>query len=175
MTRFDLQRYVAKETAVSVVVSLLVSTGPSLLVSGLHSHDACRPVRDVAVGLTPSFFMAALMSALVPLLSIRWKQARGRLGMSRPMPRFRLDRVALIAFGLAIVSTIVALALIRVIVAPLAAGGLDSGVILTLRGGQAAFAAATVTPSAILLLFRRTWQYPGAGRDLGASDLPEGA
>jgi hypothetical protein len=157
MTGFDLHRYVAKETAVSVVVNLLVSTVPSLLLPDFTASGAFRPVREVAMDLTPGFFMAALMSALVPLLLTCWKQARGRLGISPPMPRLRPDRAAVIAFGLAIMSTIVVLALIHVIVAPLAASGLGSGAILALRRGQAAFAAATVTPGAILLLFGTSW------------------
>lgn len=156
MNRFNLQRYVAKETAASIVINVLVSTVPSLGLIVSSADSTFRPVREVAVSLAPQFFMAALMSALVPSLLTCWKQTRGRLGLSPLMPRLRPDRAAVIAFGLAIASTIVVLALIHIIVAPLALSGLGVGAILALRAAQAALAAATVTPTAILLLFGRT-------------------
>lgn len=152
MTGFNLQRYVAKETAASIVINMLVSTVPGLIFIDLSANSAFTPVREVAVSLTPQFFMAALMSALVPLLLTCWKQAKGRLGLSPLVPRLRPDRAAVIAFGLATASTILVLALIHVIVAPLAVSGLGAGAILALRSADATLAAATVTPIAILLL-----------------------
>lgn len=156
MTSFNLRRYVAKETAASLVINVLVVTVPSLHSAMSSANGTLRPVREVAVSLTPQFFMAALMSALVPSLLTCWRQAGGRLSLSPPTPRLRPERAAVTAFGLSIVSTIIVLALIHVIVAPLAAGGLGVGAILALRAAQAALAAATVTPTAILLLFGRS-------------------
>ena len=154
-TRFNLQRYVAKETAASLVINVLVSTVPSLWFGISAANGTLRPVREVAVGLTPQFFMAALMSALVPSLLTCWRQTRGRLGLSPLVPRLRPDRAAVIALGLAIASTTAVLALIHVVVAPLAGSGLGAGATLALGDAQAALAAATVTPAAIFLLFGR--------------------
>ena len=151
MTAFNLRRYIAREAAIGIVINMLVATAQSVLFIDV-SAAAFRPVREVAVGLTPQFFMAAFMSALVPSLLICLKQARGRLGLSPLTPRLRPERAAIIAAGLAAAFTILVLALIHLIVAPLAAGGMGAGAILALRIAQAALAAATLTPVAILLL-----------------------
>ena len=156
MTKFNFQRYVVKETAASIGINVLVSTAPSLWSTLSSANNTFKPVREVVVSLMPQFFMAALMSALVPSLLTWWKQTRRGWHISPLVPRLRADRAAMIAFGLAIASTIVVLALIRTIVAPLAVGGLGTGTILALRDAQAALAAATVTPAAILLLFKKT-------------------
>lgn len=153
MRDFNLRRYVVKETVIGIVINMLVATAPSLIFNDDSAANLLMPVREVAVGLTPQFFMAALMSALVPSLLICRKQARGRLGLLPLTPRLRPDRAVVIAAGLAAASTILVLALIHGIVAPLAAGGMGPGAILALRAAQAALAAATVTPVAILLLF----------------------
>ena len=155
MTEFNLRRYVARETAIGILINMLVATAPSLMFINAFAATAVRPVREVAVDLTPQFFMASLMSALVPSLLICRKQARGGLACSPPIPRLRPDRAAAIAAGLAVASTILVLALIHVVVAPLAAGGMGAGAILALRVAQGALAAATITPVAILLLFGR--------------------
>lgn len=156
MTAFSLRRYVVTETAIGIVINVSVSTVPGLLLMGPSAATALTPVRAVAVGLTPQFFMAAFMSALIPSLLIGWRQSRGKLSLSFPARRLRPDRAAAVAAGLATTSTISVLALIHLVVAPLAAGGLGAGAILALRGAQAALAAATVTPVAILLLLGRT-------------------
>lgn len=153
MTEFNLRRYIARETAIGIVINLLVATVSGLIVIDLSAAAAFTPVRDVAVGLTPQFFMAAFMSALVPLLLICRKQARGGSRRFPAMPRLRPRRAAVIAAALAAGFTILALALIHVVVAPLAAGGMGAGAVLALRVGQAALAGATVTPVALLLLF----------------------
>lgn len=152
MTAFSLRRYVAKETAISIVVNVVVSAVPSLMLVDA-SGTIPRPAHEVAVGLTPQFFLAALMSALVPSLLTCWRRARGRLDVSPAGPRSQAGRAAAVAAGLAAGSTILVLALIHLIAAPLAPDGMTSGAILALRVGQAALAAATVTPVAILLLF----------------------
>ena len=153
MTEFNLPRYVARETAIGIFINVLVATAPGLMAIHASAATAFRPVREVAVGLTPQFFMAALMSALVPSLLVCRKQARGRLGLSPRVPRLRPDRAVVIAAALAVGFTILVLALIHLIVVPLAAGGMGADAILALRGAQAALAAATVTPVAIVLLF----------------------
>ena len=150
MTEFNLRGYVAKETAIGVVINSLVATVPSLLFANPSIGAIFRPVREVAVSLTPQFFMAAFMSALVPMLLICRKQARGRWSISTP--RLRPGRAVVIAVGLATASTILTLALIHILVAPLAVRGMGAGAILMLSGAQAALAAAAVTPVAILLL-----------------------
>lgn len=152
MTEFNLRRYVARETAIGMLVNVLVATAPGLMFADVAAATGLRAVREVAVGLTLPFFMAAFMSALVPALLICRRQARGRSGLPPLMPRLRPDRAVVIAAGLAVASTILVLALIHVIVAPLAAGGMGAGAILALRAAQAALAAATITPVAILLL-----------------------
>lgn len=157
MTGFDLRRHVAKETAIGIVVNVVVSTVPGLMLLNSSAAATLRPVREVAVELTPQFFMAAFMSALVPSLLICWKEANGRLGIARAGPRLGPGRAAMIAAGLAFATTILVLALIHIVVAPLAAGGMGRGAILALRGGQGALAAALVTPIAIRLLFGRAW------------------
>ncbi len=156
MTSFNLRHYVLKETAASISINVLVSTAPGLWSILSSTNGTFKPVREVAVSLTPQFFMAALMSALVPSLLTWWKQTRGRWGIHPLMPRLRADLAAVTAFGLAIASTIVVLALIHVIIAPLAVTGLGTGAILALRDAQAALAAAMVTPATILLLFKTT-------------------
>ena len=153
MTEFNLRRYAARETAIGIVINVAVATAPSVMFINV-SAAAARPVREVAVGLTPQFFMASLMSALVPSLLICWKQARGRLGLSPTMPRLRPDRAAIIAAELALAFTILFLALIHVVIAPLAASGMGTDAILALRIAQAALAAATTTPLALLLMVR---------------------
>ncbi|WP_375398651.1 hypothetical protein [uncultured Sphingomonas sp.] len=153
MTEFNLRRYAARETAIGIVINVGVATAPSLMFTTIAAA-ALRPVREVAVGLTPQFFMASLMSALVPSLLICRKQAKGRSGVLPPMPRLRPDRAAIIAAGLAVAFTIIFLALIHVVLAPLAAGGMGPDAILALRIVQAALAAATITPLALVLLLR---------------------
>lgn len=151
MTAFNLRRYAARETAIGIVINVCVATAPSLRFTTVAAA-ALRPVRDVAVALTPQFFMASLMSALVPSLLICRKRARGRSGLPPSMPTLRPDRAAIIAVGLATTFTILFLALIHVVVAPLAAGGMGPGAILALRIVQAVLAAATITPLALVLL-----------------------
>lgn len=153
MKSFDLRRYIARETAIGVLVNVLVATAPSLMFLDVAAATVSRPVREVAISSTPQFFMAALMSALVPSLLLCRKHARGRLGITSSMPRLRPDRAAVIATGLAAAFTILALAAIHIVVAPLAQGGMGGGAVLALRVTQAALAAATLTPVAILLLF----------------------
>ena len=155
MTGFDLRRYVVRETVIGIVINMLVATVPCLMFDDLSAAHVFKPVRAVAIGLTPQFFMTAFMSALVPSLLICRKQARGRLRLPPLMPRPRPDRAAINAAGLAAASTILVLALIHGIVAPLAVDGLDADAILALRAAQAALTAATVTPIAILLLLGR--------------------
>ena len=152
MTEFSLRRFIARETGIGIIINLLVATAPGLMVLDMSAAPAFRPVREVAVGLTPQFFMAALMSAIVPSLLLCRKQAKGRLGPTPPIPRLRPDRAAVIAVGLAVAFTILVLAAIHIIVAPLAEGGMGAGALLALRAAQAALAAAAVTPVAILLL-----------------------
>ena len=139
----DLRRYVARETAIGIIINVLVVGVPGLLSLDGPAAPALRPVREVAVSSTPQFFMAALMSALVPSLLFCRRRARARL---------RPDRAALVAAGLAAAFTLLALAAVHVVVAPLARHGMDAGAILALRIAQAALAAATLTPLAILLL-----------------------
>ena len=152
VTEFNLRRCVAKETAISTLINMLVAIAPGLMLTGV-SATAFRSVPEVTADLTPQIFMAALMSGLVPSLLICRKQARGRLGVPPLTPRLRPERAAAVAAGLAVAFTILVLAVLPVIVAPWAAEGLGAGAILGLRAGLAALAAVTVTPLALLLLF----------------------
>ena len=152
VTEFNLGRCVARETAISLVINMVVATAPGLLLTSV-SVAASRPVREVAADLTPQIFMAALMSGLVPCLLICRKQARGRLRVSPLTPRLRPDRAAAVAAGLAAGFTILVLAVLHVVVAPWAADGLGAGAIVGLRAGLAALAAIMVTPLALILLF----------------------
>lgn len=151
MTAFSLRRHVAKETALSVAVNLLIATVPGVLLAESLTDPVRTPVGDFAVASIPQFFMAALMSALVPSLLTWRKQRKGQLGPDAP--RLRPDHALWIALALAAASTIVVLALIHLVAAPLAAGGIGTEAVLTLRSAQAALAGATVTPCAILLLW----------------------
>ncbi len=179
MTQFNLRRYVARETMIGIVINVLVATVAGVTIIDVSAATAVRPIREIAVGLTPQFFMAALMSALVPSLLLCRKQAGGRLGLSPRMSRLRPDRAAVIAAGLAVAFTILFLALIHVIVAPLAGGGIETAAILALRVAQAVLAAATVTPLAILLLLGTAGMYAAevvvVGRDPAAIAVADDA
>ena len=171
MTAFDFRRHAARETAIGLVVNVVVAIVPSLLSTDVAAAGALRPVREVAVGLTPPFFMASLMSALVPSLLLCRNQARGRWSPSPAMPRLRPARAVVIAAGLAVAFTILVLALIHAVVAPLAPDGIGAGAILALRIGQAALAATTITPLALMLLLRhRLFPARGMTRMVGSVD-----
>ena len=146
----ELHRMIARETAIGVVITTLVSTLPGLLFADTGQIVTLQAVEVVAVGLVPQFFMNGLMSALVPSLRLWRTQRREHAAFAKPA--IALGRIAIVALMLATVSTILGLALIHLLVAPFAPLGLRAGATLALRGAQGALAAATVTPVALALL-----------------------
>lgn len=152
--QFNLKRYVAKETAIGVVINLFLATVPFVIFSTAWADPVSRPVREVAISFVPQFFMAAFMSALVPLMMTCRNQWKGQLGSWSPGVRLQPWRALVIALALATASTTVTLGFIYFVLEPIAVAGLKAGAALTLSGVQAGLAAAVVTPTAILLLLR---------------------
>lgn len=175
MTVLSIPRYIARETGLGLMINVVVSTVPSSLTSHPSSVALVRTVREVAVGLTPQFFMVALMSALAPSLLVCFKRNKGVFASAPFRSRLRPTRAAVNAVALATASTVLVLASIHLFIAPVAAGGMTSAGVLALRGAQAAFAALTVTPLALILLIGRAWRCDGEGRTRSRLERPGAA
>ncbi len=159
MTSFDPRRYLAVETAISVVINTLLTTVPSHLSAKTLDALATHGVRDVAVSLTPQLLMCAFMSALVPSLLTRWRQGTGRLDPAHDGMRPSLIKTAVVALALASSFTVVMLASIHVVLSPLVDNSMGPEAVLILRGAQGALAAAMVTPLALVILFGVSWTW----------------
>lgn len=170
MTRSEFRLFVARETAIGILISTVVSTAPGLIFdSTMHA----QAVRDVPIGLTPQILMNGLMSALVPSLRLWQVQSAQRAAAA---PNY-VRRIAVITVLLAAGSTMLTLALIHLLVVPFASEGIGVSAILVLRASEAALAAATVTPFALTLLAKGVChgQASGAGYRSRTSACERGA
>ncbi len=158
MSRLDAARYIAAETAASIVVNVAMSVVPAALSAG--GQGTPGNASGLAGAVLP-LFMGAFMSALVPSLLTHRRQLGGKrrdlLGCGRPAV------MGIIAVSLLLAAASAALGVLLAGAVPALTGGKGlTGATLLFKGVYGGLAAALVTPSALLLLFWRAdvWRVP---------------
>ena len=144
-----------RETIKSVAAGLVGATVPALASLGKADVMVVHAMHDVAVGLAPTVFLNALMSALIPAVITLRREARHRRTATSGWPA-RLLRVATLILGLAAGATIVALSLIDLTALAFSVPGLAATGVLLVRAMQAVLVAAILTPLTITLLSSRS-------------------
>ena len=167
MTRFRPLRYVAVETAISIVANMIIATVPALLFwesGGMHAGAGL---------LGPQLVMCAFMSAFVPSFLTRRRCANGRLGVYGEPPD--MVRVAGTAAALAVLFASLVLACSHLVPPRLIAGDRGAATALLLTGAQAMLAGLIVTPAALVLLFGSNWQCRAGSARSGGTDRRDAA
>jgi hypothetical protein len=132
---------IVRETVISIVINSAISLGVFLLIFGID-----RPVPSKALGwdFLPQSFMIALMGAMVPALLLR-----KRLGTS-------LSQILICSIAIAIAATVVFGGTATVVMHRLIAGQIAADQALLLKLLYGAGLAAIVTPTALLILARKS-------------------
>lgn len=170
MRRFDATRYIAIETAVSVIINAVVNVAPAAI-----SLSGQETVLISAHGMAPTavapVFMSAFMSALVPSLLTRRRYCKGKLQPRLDTGGPTVIQALSVALSLAATSTLLAMFLTSIVSAQLAGERLQVGVMLLFYGVYGGVLAALVTPAALILLFGRGWR-KSFGQDKRVGDRP---
>ena len=154
-------RYMAVETAVSVAINAVLNTVPPALSLGLQSGAAIPALHHLTAGAVPQVFMGAFMSGLVPSLLARRRFAQGRLPLAQGRDAPKTARVVATSLCLATAATVLGLLLIGAALPQLAAASPPVAARLLLYAAFGGCVAAVVTPSVLLLTFRRAGRTGG--------------
>lgn len=170
MKRFDARRYIAIETAVSVIINIVLTVAPSAI-----SLSGQQAVLISAHGMAPAIaapmFMSAFMSALVPSLLTRRRYRNGKLQPPLHTDTPTVLRAVSAALFLAAASAVIGMFLTSIVSRQWAGASLKVGVMLLAYGAYGGVLAALVTPAALILLFGRGWR-TGFGQGRRIADRP---
>lgn len=144
----DSGRYIRRETAISIVISMAISAGFFLMLFGLTDQVPIQGFRGYAVDFLPQTFMVGLMGALVPSLLTRKRVARGTIATIEAPSRWPgaiVPRSAL----LALLATLVMGGGAMAILAASGAATIPWTLALAIKVMAGGLVAALVTPVAI--------------------------
>jgi uncharacterized protein (UPF0261 family) len=144
--------YIARETAISVVINTGFSLAFFLLVFGLHTPVAVRGIGAYAFDFLPQSCAIALMSTLVPgaITAARLRKgAIARIGGSSALPRHLLPRTLVMAIIATVGGGVISALLLAM--APVAIGWWPA---LIAKLAYGAALAALVTPPALRAALR---------------------
>ncbi len=170
MRQFDARRYIAIETAVSVIINIVMTVTPSAIaLSG--QQTVLISAQGMAPAIAAPMFMSAFMSALVPSLLTRRRYRNGKLQSPLHAGGPTVFQAVSAALFLAASLTLLGMFLTSIVSRQWAGESLRVEVVLLVYGAYGGILAALVTPAALILLFGRGWR-TGFGQDKRVGDRP---
>lgn len=132
---------IIRETLISIVINCGISVGACLLVFGL---DRPVPASPLAWNFLPQSFMIALMGSLVPALLLRKRLNAG------------VGDIVRCSIAMAIGAAVIIGGVAAVLTQMLVERSMAAGSVLLLNATFGAILAALVTPSALIVLARKS-------------------
>ena len=157
MRRFDARRYIIAETVIGVIINIVVNVVPTAL--SLNGQETVSIIRahGLAFDAVPQLFMSAFMSALVPSLLTRSRDLKGKLRTSFEWDGTSVLQIVRISLVLAALLASLGMFLLGTVLPRMAGESLNVGTMLLFNGAYGGLLAALVTPSALLVIFGRSW------------------
>ena len=146
-------KYLAGETAISMVINAAISVGFAWLVFHGHDHVPSSGPGGLVRDAAPQTFMITLMSTLVPSLVTRKRMQAGQLdAWLRTQPGRSpgpARQIIVRAFLLALIAMVLGLGLNAAILSLLFPTGLGYGKVFVLKAVYGALVALVITPLAV--------------------------